>query len=513
MPRYLIGIDIGTSGCKAMIFDCNLNIASYAYNSYPLIVPKPGWVELDPDNIWSLLCKTIKSAISKIEKLNNNDSFSISFSVIGNSLVLCKDNGDILYPCILSQDLRSKNILENLKKDFEEDQLFNITGGFLHTKSQLPRIIWAKRNLTNLNTHSLFLDFQSWLFIKLKLGAITDYSLASGSMLFDIYKKTWSEELLEYAGLNVNSLPCCLQSATYVGKLKTDVIKELGLPNHSDVNVYVGAFDQICNAIGSGTVMDGDFVCSSGTLEVITIIIPKSISAQVLKEMKAFVVPSAIKEQFVTVITIWNSGSALDWFCKNFAKREIAQAKRGKNHILDFLLEREKGNHSILFLPHLSGSSTLYLNPESRGAFLGLTYAADIYAVANAIIEGITFEIKENLDKYEYFDFQLKNTLKVVGGGAKSQKWSQMRADILEKEIVTLNISEVGALGAAIIAGYGNGIFEDIKKTAIKTCSIKNIYKPSEKKAFYKKKYAVYKKVYPSLKKVNQEISNLEKFL
>jgi len=511
LSKYLIGVDIGTSGCKVVIFNENLESKSSAYESYLVNIPKPGWMEVDPNKVLFSFCKAIRLALNNIEKIGKYDSFYLSFSVIGNSLVISDKNGEILYPCILSQDLRSKNYLPIIREIIDEEEIVKITGRFLHTKSQLPRILWVKKNLANIiDKNTLFLDFQSWLMLKLGFKPVTDYSLAAGSMLFDIYKKDWSKTLLNYTNLHQESLPVCFQAGTYVGKLSNTTLTMLGFPISSEVKLFIGAFDQMCNTVGGGAIKERDFICSSGTLEVVTIVLPSSISESSIRENKIFIVPGAISNQFVTMVTIWNAGNALSWFCNNFAKQEIKEAKKKNIHIFDLLLEKKINNHSIIFLPHLSGSSTLWLDPSSRGAFLGLTCAADVYTIANSIIEGITFELKEGLEKYKLSIGNLSNIFKVIGGGSKSKVWLQLKADILNKEVVSLDFDEVGCIGAAILAGYGSGIFSNFEEGILKSCKIKEHFYPSERNSFLQSKYEIYKKIYPSLKEINYQLSELE---
>jgi xylulokinase len=507
LSNYLIGVDIGTSGCKLVIFDENYQILSLAHEEYSVNSIKSGWVELEPKDVWGALCNAMRAAIKQIDTNLTDRNFYLSFSVLGDGLLLANKKGELLYPGILSSDFRSIAFADQITNDFGNDYIMKITGRAIHPMTVLPKILWAQHNLPDLiNEDTIYHDFQSWLFTKLGVGPVTDYSNASGTLLYSLEKRTWFDELLAYAGLKTSNLPECVAPGTMVGTLKDSLLQELGFPAGSKVRLIVGAMDQQCNALGSGTVEPEDCIYSMGTVHCLNFILQPSADINSLIKIGSYKFPTTIPGQFSAVTLLFNGGGSLKWFCQNFARKEKEEAEQINSNIYNFILHSEPRTKSIFYLPHLSGSGTPWMNPLSRGAFLGLTLAADVPSMANAIIEGVGFELKENLSKLEELNIFVRN-FKVIGGGSKSDKWLQLISDILNQKVIRLANNEAGCLGAAILAGYGGQLYNDLKSISKKAINIDKIFEPSEKVELYQKKFEIYQKIYPIIKDLNYSIA------
>ncbi len=374
----------------------------------------------------------------------------------------------------------------------------------------ITKIVWLKENIPEIvGPQALFLDMHSWIQVKLGIGPVVDRTLASGTMLFDITSMEWDPELLAYAGVAERALPRCRPAGALLGPPSTEAAAELGLARAAQVQIVTGAMDQACNAVGSGTVLPGGVVCSIGTVEAVTIVLDPAVHPQRLIDLNMPIVPSAIGGQFMAHVLLWDAGRSLSWFCANFARKEEEEAAARNLSVYEELLSGEPRARNVFYLPHLSGSGMPWQDPTSRGAFLGLTTTTDVVSVAHAIIEGLTFELKLNLDAMESVGMPL-NELRVVGGGSKSDRWLQLKADVLGKPISRLEFGEAGCLGAAILAGYGCGLLDDPVAASRRIARSAESFRPSaEGVDLYRRKYAIYRRIYPTLQDLNREISRL----
>ena len=256
--QYLVGVDVGTSSCKVAMFDETFELKSFAQCGYALNAPRPGWIEFDSLQIWNALCESVRAALSRLEVDLIAHSFCVAFSVFGEGLIITDDGGRPVYPGILSSDVRSAGIADRMDREIGRDVLFERTGRFPHPMSVVTKIIWARECLPRVvNRRTRFLDVASWLFNRLGAGWVTDHSIASGTMLFDIDPLAWAPDLLAYAGIGAEVLPASVQAGTSLGSPSDEAAKALGFPAAANVSLVVGAMDQMCNAVGTGTVAPG----------------------------------------------------------------------------------------------------------------------------------------------------------------------------------------------------------------------------------------------------------------
>jgi xylulokinase len=508
--QYLVGIDVGTSACKVAIFNERFELLSLASEKYNVNMPRPGWAEFNPNQIWDGVCKAVRTALEGLRVELVQQLFSVSFSVFGEGLITLDGKGEILYPGILCSDLRSTEIVSRMANDIDRYELFSTTGRTLHPMAVVTKIIWLGENRPDVVTsHTRFVDMHCWLHTKLGTGTITDHSTASGTMLFDIWRKAWSQDLLAYARIKSENLPKSVQAGTGVGHPVSEAASELGFPDARNVQIVVGAMDQMCNAVGSGTVFPGELICSMGTVEAVTVALATSdLECGALVGLNMPIVPSAIADQYVTHVFLWDGGRSLNWFCEKFAWKEREAAEASGTDVYSYILNQEPCARGVFFLPHLSGSGMPWQDPLSRGCFLGLTPAADVPSLAQAIIEGVTFELKINLDNLNSLGMYTTG-LRVVGGGSRSGKWLQLKADVLERQVSRLAISEAGCMGAALLAGYGANLFGDLAKASKEAAITAESFQPSQRSEEYQRRYEVYKRIYPTIASLNQMICDL----
>ena len=508
--QYLIGVDVGTSGCKAAVFDSAYGLCALAQREYPTDAPRPGWAEFQPENVWDAVCGTVRSALEQLDAGGSGHRFGLAFSVFGDALVVADGAGKACCSGILSTDVRSAAIAERIARDIGREAVFARTGRLPHNSAPAPRMIWVKENLPALaGADARLYDVLSWLHVRLGLGAVSDYSNASGSMLFDINEKRWCDDLLHYGGIAELSLYRAVQAGTSLGHPSAEAAHALGFADAGSVEVVVGAMDQMCNATGAGAVSPGNLVCSIGTVEAVTVVLDAYVSPRSLMDLNMPRGMGALADQFITLVLLWDAGRSLRWLCDRFAVREKERALRAGRSVYDVVLDGEPGDRGVLFLPHLSGAGTPWQDPASRGAFLGLTTASDLRSLAHAVIAGVTYELRTNVDCLEAQGMAV-DSLKVVGGGARSDVWLQLKADVLERDVHRLAMGEAGCLGAALLAGYGCGLFDDLPAASKRYARVAEVFRPGEHVADHRRRYAIYRQLYPALKSLHARIARLD---
>lgn len=503
---HLIGIDIGTTGLKVILYNTEGKIIKEGYEEYPVITPRSGWVELEPKTVWKVFKKNLYKVVNQFPETD----FAMSFSVLGDAVISLNKNGEVIYPAILSSDVRSVNYVKKIDDYFGSRKVFDIAGRWAHTMCPLTKILWLKDNMPDIYKNSYkFLDYLAWINFKLGFKEITDQSSAAATLYFDVNQRDYAYDVLKWANISKDQLPDIKESGTLLGTLSTRMLEQLGFHKDAEVKVSLGSMDQQCNALGTGTVNPGKISCSTGTVECATIILPNSISDDDLYSHHLFKVSTAIPGQFANMAFLWTGGGSLKWFRNNFCNEEMVIAQKQNINAYDLIEGDERPISDVFFIPHLAGSGTPWWDSLSRGAFLGLNLASTKAKMIDAVMEGVTFNLNISLEDLEKLGLK-KGDFAVIGGGSKSEKWNQLKSNILQRKVVSMAHKEGGALGASILAGYGAGIFTSLKKTSLRMVKIEKTYIPQEKKIKqYIKKYEIFKEIYPSLKNINHKISNL----
>jgi len=504
---HLLGIDLGTTGTKVVLYDNDGKIISESYSEYSVVTPQSGWVELDPLLIWD----AVKNNISKNVKQLKEKKYAMSFSVLGDAVIPIGENNKILYPAMLSADIRSIKYVKQLEEHFGAEYIFKYSGRWSHTMCPLTKILWIRDNMPDIYKNAKqFLDVLSWINLKLGFRPIMDDSSASATLYYDINNREINDEVLEWAKIDSRSLPLVGESGKYLGKLSPKIASELGFPNDSEVEVSLGAMDQLCNALGTGTVEPGDSSCSTGTVECATIILPEKISDEELFSHHFIKVPTAIKNQFANMTVLWTGGGSLKWFRNNFCQEEIKEAEKRGINVYDLIEKGERPISDVFFLPHLAGSGTPWWDSHSKGAFIGLSLATNKKQMIDAVMEGVTFSLNISMKALEKLGLE-KKRFAVIGGGSKSEKWNHLKADILNRKVISMIYKEGGALGASILAGYGIGKYKSMEKTSKELAKVEKQYLPNKNNLQqYNRKFDIFKDIYPALKNINHRISELD---
>jgi len=491
----LLGIDVGTTGCKVALFSLDGEMLGSAYREYDALNPRPGWAELDAAAIW----KDVKTAIQSVTTAYPGAEIkALSVSSLGEAVVPVSDDRQILGPSILNFDSRGEEFLANLAALLPDDRLYAINGNTLGNHYSLTKLKWIQVHQPDLYTRTYrFLHWSAFIAFMLGADPVVDYSLANRSLLFDIHKCDWADALLADTGLDRAKLPDTVPSGTVVGTVSTQIAADLGLP--PDVRIVSGAHDQCANAVGCGVVDSGSAVYGMGTYHCITPVFADQPAPQIMIERGLNTEHHAIPDRYVSFI--YNQGGSLvKWFRDTFAAAEHRQAEAKGSSIYPALFEEIPAEPSrVMVLPHFTTTGPPDFIADSTGLITGLRLETSRGEVLKGIIEGAAFYLKEMVDSLPETGIQTRD-YRAVGGGSQSDAWVQTCADIFGQPFTRPVITEAGALGAAIIAGVGAGVFESYTQGVDAMVKLERTFEPDlHQNEQYQDRYQTYQRLWPMM--------------
>ncbi len=483
----LMGIDIGTTGTKAIVFNEDGEIIASRYQEYNLIFPKPGWVEFDTKSQWEKILNVLES-VNNDENVKKDPVTALSVSTFGEGFTPVDKKGQIIYNTIYSTDARSTKELEYILSYYSPKQLFELTGyppGFI---CPLNKILWLKKNkpeIYNKTERFLFTDELLYHMLGIK-DTYINYALASRTLFFDIRKKVWVEEILSHFDIDVNLFSKPIESGIEIGKVDNKVAKKLGFVK--DVSVVSGCHDQPCAAFGVGAVSGGIAADGMGTVECVTLCSEEALTTEEMLKNNFCLQVHALKDKYVTLAYNLSAGSVVKWYKDIFLNgdsdkiREISKS-------LSFIPTR------LFSLPYFSATGTPYLDPISKGSIIGLDLGTKKEEIFKAIVESLVFEICFNVELLQKSGLFVKQ-LRASGGGSKSDFELLLKASLLNTPILRMDIAEAGCLGTMILAGVGTKKFT-LKEAIERFIKIKDVFEPNKEiKEKYLGKFEKYKKIY-----------------
>ncbi len=503
----LLGIDVGTTGCKVALFSEEGRLLASAYEEYDIQRQKPGWAELDAVEVWV----KVKRAISQVVSSSASDPVkALAISSLGEAMVPVTEDRQVLGPSILHFDTRGEEYLEGLSSALEDEHLYRINGNTLGNHYGLTKLKWIQEHRPDLyeRAHKLLL----WgSFVSFMLGAepVVDYSLANRTLLFDIDQEVWSEEILELAGLDRSKLPDTAPSGTIIGTVSQHVASELGLP--PNVSIVTGAHDQCANAVGCGVIKEGRAVYGMGTFICITPVFSERREPTVMIERGLNTEHHAVPGKYVSFI--YNQGgSIVKWFRDTFAAAEHRQAEAaGRDVYPDLFAEIPEGPSGIVVLPHFTTTGPPEFISDSCGVVAGLRLETSRGDILKGILEGTTFYLKECVESLPPTGIEITD-FRAVGGGSKSDAWIQICADIMGRPFVRPKITEAGALGAAIIAGVGKEVFPSFEAGVEAMVRLEQTFEPDPKRQrLYESRFETYRRLWPLMKGYLRDLASAQR--
>jgi xylulokinase len=499
----LLGIDVGTTGCKVALFSLQGEVLASTYREYDPLSPQPGWAELDSRAIWEV----VKAAIRAITAANPGAQIrAVAVSSLGEAVVPVSADRQILGPSILNFDVRGEEFLPDLAALLPDERLYAINGNTLGNHFGLTKLKWIRAHQPELYERTYkFLHWGSFIAFMLGAGPVVDYSLANRTLLFDIHQNDWSDALLEAAGLDRLKLPVTAPSGTVIGSVAAHVAAELSLP--PGVQIVSGAHDQCANAVGCGVVDSGSTVFGMGTYHCITPVFTTPPDPQSMIERGLNTEHHAIPGRYVSFI--YNQGGALvKWFRDTFAAAEHRQAEaQGRSVYPDLFAEISLEPGNLLVLPHFAPTGPPRFIADSAGMLAGLHLGTQRGEILKGILEGVAFYLKELVDLLPATGIKIEN-YRAVGGGSRSDAWVQTCADIFGRPFTRPVIIEAGALGAAILAGVGAGVFENYDQAVACMVKLERTFEPDmPRHACYQARYQNYLRLAPRMARLAQEWS------
>lgn len=475
MPLFL-AIDLGTTGCRSILFDESLRELSDSYMEYALATPRAKWAEQDASVWWELTKQTMREAVRRSGRAPSEID-GISISSQGITIVPVDSDIRPLHAALSWLDVRAERQADALRRAF--GSLFPLTGKQIDPVYSLPKILWIRENLPEVYQKTWkFLMPMDFLTAKLTGKCVTDHSMASGTLLYDLGRHCWSETILERCGIREELLPELRWSGQTAGTVLPDVADELGL--RRDCVVAVGAQDQKCAAFGAG-LRPGVITVSLGTSAAVSMLHPRWDAAGSQRIGWCGYVREGA---WVTEGVINTAGVCLRWV------RDTVFPGEGYDVINREAAEARAQGCGLLFYPYLSGPGSPDYYPESTGCFYGLTLADRRGGLALAVMEGVAFQLRVILEAMGAYENP--QTLVLFGGGANSPFWCQTIADITGLRIAVPESAEAAGAGAAALAGIAAGAFSRAGPPRMRR---KAEYVPGERRQDYEKAYRKYREI------------------
>lgn len=491
----LLGLDIGTSGCKAVAFDLDGRAIASAYEEYDVRHGQPGWAELDAAEVWG----KIKTVLGKVAAATTRDQVkAISFSSLGEATVPVTADRTIAGPSLLCIDARGAEYVERLRAALPDERLYAINGNTLGNNYGLTKLMWLRDHRPDVyRAADRFLPWGSFAPFMLGADPIVDYSLANRILLFDIERCDWSDELLGLAGLDRRKFPATTATGTVVGVLASVIARELSLP--AGIPLVAGAHDQCMNAVGCGVIDEGQAMYGMGTFICAVPVFSRRAAPGVMIPRGLCTEHHAAPNRYVSFI--YNQGGALLKWCRDtMAATDHRAAKSAGRDIYDDLMrEMPAEPGKLMVLPHFIGTGPPGFIEDTAGVIAGLHLDTSRGAVVKGVLEGATYYIHECLDSLPSAGIAVRD-FRAVGGGGKSDAWVQLSADIIGKPFVRPKVTEAGALGAAIVAGAGCGVFASLREGVARLVALDRTFEPdAHRHAIYGERFAKYRQLYPLL--------------
>jgi sugar (pentulose or hexulose) kinase len=485
MKEYILALDLGTTEIKYALYDHKLSELAIISSIYNLEI-NGKQVEFEAEEYWTICKKGIKDIVVKAG-IDAKNIRAISLSSQAETLVLVDKEGQPLRKAISWLDNRSSRQCDHIKKKFDENKSFQITGqpGVVNTWP-VTKILWIRENQPQIfENASKFLLLKDYIIYKLTGRYISEYTVYNFSYYFDIISKEYWQEMLDFTGISTDRLPELVEPGKDIGNLEDRVIKELGFS--SKITLNVGALDQMSGMLGTGNIKEG--IVSEATGTVLAISTMKK--DPLFSELKVPCHYNAIKDSYILLMVCESGGINLGWFKDNlYMKNDFEEINRDAASV-------PRGSEDLIYLPYIAGVNSPEYDPDARGVFYGINITHSSRHFARAVMEGVAFLIRKNL---EHFGKLGVNPEKVIslGGGSKSDVWNQIKADVTGKKIVVNSSRESASLGAAIMAAAGLGYFSDIPKAVDEAVKIRKIFKPLDTGA-YDRQYRLFLDVYDRL--------------
>lgn len=506
--KYILGIDLGTSGTKTVLFSQTGNVVASALVEYGMAQPQNGWAEQNPEDWWHAAVETIREVLEK-SRVNKEDVVSLGISGQMHGLVMLDENGDVLRPSIIWCDQRTGKECAEITARVGAQRLIELTANPALTGFTASKILWVRNNEPEIFARCRHILLpKDYVRYQLTGDFATEVSDASGMQLLDVAHRCWSPEVLKALDIDGEWLAKVYESPEVTGHISRKAAALTGLSENT--LVVGGAGDNAAAAIGTGVVRDGRAFTTIGTSGVVFAHTDKlSIDKKGRVHTFCCAVPGAWHVMGVTQA----AGLSLKWFRDTFCVSEKEAALLMKTDPYNLMTQEAAlspiGANKLFYLPYLMGERTPHLDPDCRGVFFGLSAMHGKGDLIRAVLEGVTYSLRDCLGVLSEMGVAPGKMI-ACGGGGKSPFWRQMLADTFRMPVATAQSTEGPALGAAILAGVGAGLYKSVPDACDALICLNEAQAPNEKAAEeYEKCYALYQTLYPAMKNCFSQLSKL----
>ena len=485
-----VGIDLGTSAVKLLLMNEKGEIQKIANREYPLYFPYPGWSEQNPTDWYDKTIDGLKELLSECDK---SRVAGISFGGQMHGLVVLDEKDEVIRPAILWNDGRTERQVEYLNQQIGKDKISQYTANIAFAGFTAPKILWMREEEPEQfeRIHKIMLP-KDYLAYRLSGAFVTDVSDASGMLLMDVKNRCWSGEMLSLCGITEEQLPELHESYDVVGTLLPKVAEELGLS--TDVKVIAGAGDNAAAAVGTGTVGKGACNISLGTSGTL-FISNDMFGVDPNNALHSF---AHADGHYHLMGCMLSAASCNKWWMDEILRDSDYV---GVQKDIDKL-----GENHVYFLPYLMGERSPHNDPMARGAFVGMSMDTTRADMVQSIFEGVAFGLRDSLEVARELGIPLTTT-RICGGGAKSPLWCKIIANILNLKVERIAVEEGPALGAAMLAAVGCGVFSSVEEAAQAIVQVVDVIEPEpELVEKYQDRYQTFRQLYPALKEIYRQI-------
>ena len=490
--NFYIGADLGTSSLKLMLVSADGTVHKSVNREYGVMYPKIGWSEQNPSDWWNAFVSGVKELTADI---NAAEVAAIGVAGQMHGLVVLDKNDNVIRPTILWNDGRTGKEVDYLNGTVGKEKLSRLTANVAFAGFTAPKLLWMKENEPdNFEKIARFMLPKDYINYSLTGVHATDFSDASGMLLLDVKNRCWSKEMLEICSVKEEWCPKLFESYDVIGTLKSDIADKLGLSD--TVKVIAGAGDNAAAAIGTATVGEGRCNISLGTSGTV-FISSESFSVDDNNALHSFAHSDG---GYHLMGCILSAASCNKWFCdKVLESSDYAKESAAIN-------EDNLGKNNIFFLPYLMGERSPINDTDASGVFIGLNPKSDRAAMLQAVLEGVSFAIRDNLEVAKKLGINIERSM-LCGGGAKSPVWRKILANVLGIEL-DLPVAEEGpGFGTAILSMVANGEYASVEDAVSRLVARRGTVKPDKALTeLYEARYQKYKKIYPALKNLYKEI-------
>ena len=487
---YFLGIDVSTTASKALLMNERGEVMAVASSPHTLQTPRPLWSEQDPREWWEAVSASIKSVLEKAG-FGAESIGAVGLTGQMHGLVLLDETGNVLRPAILWNDQRTQSQCDEIHQIIGREKFIQITGNVALTGFTVPKILWVKENEPDVYAKAKHVLLpKDYIRYKLTGAYAMDKADGAGTVLFDLKSRDWSDEVLSALDIPRAWMPQTFEGTEFTGHVTDGAASITGLKVGAPV--AAGGGDQAAGAVGVGAVEAGVVALTVGTSGVVFATTP---SALIEPEGRLHAFCHAVPNMWHLMGVMLSAAGSLQWY------RDMLAPEMSFDDLLKEAEAVSAGSEGLQFLPYLSGERTPHPDPSARGAFIGLTLRHSRAHMTRAVLEGVSFGLKDSFTLIQNAGLGMITQVRASGGGTKSALWRQILASVLEAELVTVNTTEGAAYGAALLAGVGAGAWADIQSACKAVIKITGTTQPDPQNVRpYHKAYSIYQNLYPVLK-------------